>query len=160
VNYLAPFLLTNLLLPALKQAAPSRIVNVSSAGQYPLDFTDIMMEKNFDPTRAYSQSKLALIMFTFDLAEQLNNEVITANTLHPGTYLNTKMVTRSGITPWGDPESGAAAVVYLASSENLEGITGKYFNVTAEAKANPQAYDEEARKRLRELTLHLLREFL
>src|SRR6266496_2495682 len=76
VNYLAPFLLTHLLLPTLKNAAPSRIVNVSSAGQAPIDFNDVMLEKNFDGVQAYCQSKLALIMFTIDLAEQLRNENI------------------------------------------------------------------------------------
>ena len=156
VNYLAPFLLTYRLLPALKKAAPARIVNVSSAGQHPLDFDDLMLEKNFDPTRAYSQSKLALIMFTIDLAEQLKGQNITVNSLHPGTYLNTNMVRRAGITPRGEPESGAAAVVFLAVSESVAGvITGKYFNVKTEAKANAQAYDQQARKRLWELSLQL-----
>ncbi|HVO74575.1 MAG TPA: SDR family NAD(P)-dependent oxidoreductase, partial [Ignavibacteriaceae bacterium] len=160
VNYLAPFLLTQTLLPALKNSAPSRIVNVSSAGQHPLDFKDIMLENNFNASKAYSQSKLALIMFTMDLAGQLKDEKITVNSLHPGTYLNTKMVRNSGITPWGEPESGADAVIYLAASETLEGVTGKYFNVTAEAKADPQAYDKEARKKLWDLTLRLINEKL
>ena len=141
VNYLAPFLLTQLLVPALKKAAPSRIVNVSSAGQQVINFEDIMLEKNFDSTRAYCQSKLALIMFTFDLAEQLKDEKITVNSLHPGTYLDTNMVRNSGIKPWGEPESGADAEMYLAVSPSLDGVTGKYFNVKAEAKAEPQAYD-------------------
>jgi NAD(P)-dependent dehydrogenase (short-subunit alcohol dehydrogenase family) len=160
VNYIAPFLLTMELLPALKNAAPSRIVNVSSAGRYPIDFNDLMLENNFNPTRAYSQSKLALIMFTFELAGQLKDENISVNSLHPGTYLNTNMVRRSGITPWGNPESGADAVFFIASSKTLEGVTGKYFNVTTEAKADPQAYHEHVRKKLWDLTLRLIREKL
>lgn len=155
VNYLAPFLLTRLLLPALKKAAPARIVNVSSAGQYPVDFNDVMLEKQFDGTRAYRQSKLSLIMFTFDLAEELKAAQVTVNTLHPGTYLNTNMVRQAKITPWGEPESGADAEVFLAVSPSVEGITGRYFNVQAEASAEAQAYDPQARKQLRELSLRL-----
>lgn len=155
VNYLAPFLLTHLLLPALKNAAPSRIVNVSSAGQSPINLDDVMLEKKFDAVQAYCQSKLALIMFTIDLADQLKNDNITVNALHPGTYLNTNMVRRSNINPWGEPESGAEAEVFFATSESLKDTTGKYFNVKTEARANSQAYDEKARKRLRELSLEL-----
>jgi len=155
VNYLAPFLLTHLLLPALKNAAPSRIVNVSSAGQAPIDFNDVMLEKNFDGVQAYCQSKLALIMFTIDLAEQLRNENINVNSLHPGTYLDTNMVRRSGVTPWGKPETGADAEVFLSVSPQLENATGKYFDVKKEARANAQAYDAKARKKLWELSMQL-----
>lgn len=155
VNYLAPFLLTRLLIPALKQNAPARVVNVSSAGQHPVDFDDVMLEKSFDGMRAYCQSKLALIMFTFDLADELQHANVTANALHPGTYLDTNMVRRSKITPLGKPESGAEAEVFLAVSPAMEGVTGKYFNVKTEARADPQAYDRLARKQLRELSLGL-----
>jgi NAD(P)-dependent dehydrogenase (short-subunit alcohol dehydrogenase family) len=155
VNYLAPFLLTHLLLPVLKEAALARIVNVSSASQHPIDFNDVMLEKNFNASRAYSQSKLALIMFTIELAEQVKDDKVTVNSLHPGTYLNTKMVRQSGITPWGEPEHGADAEVFLAVSESLEGITGKYFNGKTEARADAQAYDKQARKRLWEVSLEL-----
>ncbi len=156
VNYLAPFLLTTLLLPVIKNAAPSRIVNVSSAGQSSINFDDIMLEKDFDGVRAYSQSKLALIMFTFDLAEELKGRQVTVNAMHPGTYLDTNMVREAGIKPLGSAESGADAEVYLATSPAVEGVTGKYFNVSSEAKAHAQAYDKAARKRLRELTLALV----
>jgi NAD(P)-dependent dehydrogenase (short-subunit alcohol dehydrogenase family) len=155
VNYLAPFLLTQMLLPLLKTASPSRIVNVSSAGQHKLNFEDIMMEKNFDSSRAYSQSKLALIMYTFELAEKLKDENVTVNALHPGTYLDTNMVRNAGIRPWGDAESGADAVIFLAVSGTLDGVTGKYFNVKKEAKADSQAYDTNARKKLWDLSLDL-----
>lgn len=155
VNYLAPFLLTHLVLPTLKQAAPSRIVNVSSLGQHPLNFNDIMLEKNFDGLTAYRQSKLALIMFTIDLAEQLIGEQITVNCLHPGTYLNTNMVRRSAVTPLGEPESGAEAEVFLATHPGLEGITGKFFNVKNESGVESQANNPESRKQLWELSMEL-----
>lgn len=155
VNYLAPFLLTNLLLPALKKAAPSRIVNVSSAGQHTIEFDDIMLEKNFSAVTAYSQSKLAIVMFTFDLAEKLKDENITVNCLHPGTYLDTNMVRRSGINPLGKPETGADAEVFLATDKSLNGVTGKYFNVKSESKAHQQAYDKDARKKLWDIGLSL-----
>ena len=92
VNYLAPFLLTRLLLPTLRQSAPARIVNVSSAGQAPINFRDVMLERRYDGVQAYCQSKLALVMFTFDLAEELAGTGVTANCLHPATYMPTKMV--------------------------------------------------------------------
>jgi NAD(P)-dependent dehydrogenase (short-subunit alcohol dehydrogenase family) len=155
VNYLAPFLLTNLLLPALKKASPSRIINVSSAGQSAIHFDDLIMEKNFDGVAAYTQSKLALVMFTIDLAEQLKDENITVNALHPGTYLDTNMVHDAGIKPMGTAQSGADAEIYLATSEEVRNVTGKYFNVKKEAKAHAQAYDTNARKKLRELSLKL-----
>lgn len=153
VNYLAPFLLTNLLLPVIKKAAPSRIVNVSSAGQSPINFSDIMFEKKFDGVTAYTQSKLALVMFTFDLAEQLIDDNVTVNCLHPGTYLDTNMVRNARIKPMGTAQSGADAEVYLATSPDVKNITGKYFNVKSEAKAHAQAYDAKARKQLREWSL-------
>lgn len=109
VNYLAPFLFTQLILPSLRNAVPSRIINVSSVGQHPIDFDDIMLERKFDSVKAYRQSKLALIMFTIDLADRLKDENITVNSLHPGTYLNTNMVRSAGLTPWGNPETGADA---------------------------------------------------
>jgi NAD(P)-dependent dehydrogenase (short-subunit alcohol dehydrogenase family) len=155
VNYLAPFLLTHLLLPALKSAAPSRIVNVASAGQSPIDFEDIPREKNFDGSIAYGQSKLALIMFSIDLAEQLKKENITVNSLHPGTYLDTNMVRKLGKKPWGDPATGADAEVFLATSSKLENVTGKYFDVDKESIAHAQAYNEEERKKLWKLSMEL-----
>lgn len=155
VNYLAPFLLTNLLLPALKKAVPSRIVNVASAGQSRIAFDDFMLEKNFDAVTAYTQSKLALIMFTIDLAAELKEDNITVNSLHPGTYLDTNMVHEAGIRPHGTAQSGADAEVFLATSPALRHVTGKYFDVKKEARAHAQAYDVNARKQLRDITLQL-----
>jgi NAD(P)-dependent dehydrogenase (short-subunit alcohol dehydrogenase family) len=148
VNYLAPLLLTRLLMPGLKKAPPSRIINVASAGQSAIHFDDIMMDKKFDAVTAYTQSKLALIMFSMDLAEELKANHITVNSLHPGTYLDTGMVREAGINPQGTAQSGADAIVYLATSPDLENITGKYFNVKKESKVHAQAYDLSARKKL------------
>ena len=153
VNYLAPFLLTHLLLPAMQKTVSSRIVNVASAGQSPIHFDDIMMDKNFDGVTAYTRSKLAIIMFTFDLAENL--KTVTANCLHPGTYLDTGMVREAGIHPLGSAQSGADALVYLAISPELKNISGKYFNVKTEARANAQAYDVNARRKLEKIGLQL-----
>lgn len=153
VNYLAPFLLTHLLLPVIQVPISSRIVNVASAGQSPIHFDDIMMDKNFDAVTAYTRSKLAIVMFTFDLAEKLKN--VTANCLHPGTYLDTGMVRESGIHPLGTAQSGADALVYLAVSPELKNISGKYFNVKTEGRANAQAYDVSARRKLEKIGLQL-----
>jgi len=96
VNYLSGFLLAYRLLPIIKAAAPARIVNVSSLGQAPLDFDDVMLTRGYDGTRAYAQSKLSQIMFTVDLAEELKGTGVTVNTLHPATYMNTTMVLAGG----------------------------------------------------------------
>ncbi len=152
VNYLAPFLLTRLLLPTLVGSAPSRIVNVSSAGQAPIDFDDVMLERGYDGVRAYCQSKLALVMLTLDLADELADSGVTANCLHPGTYMPTKMVLAAGTTPVDSLESGVHATTRLIVDPKLDGVTGRYFDRLREARALPQAYDADARRRLRELS--------
>jgi len=98
VNYLAGFLLAYRLLPLLKAAAPSRIVNVASLGQHPFDFDDVMITRNYNGSRAYAQSKLAQIMFTVDLAEELKGSGVTVTALHPATFMDTPMVTGAGIS--------------------------------------------------------------
>ena len=155
VNYLAGFLLTYELLPLLKAAAPARIVNVSSAGQQAIDFSDVMLTRSYSGVAAYCQSKLAQIMFTIDLAGEFEGTGVIANALHPSTYMNTTMVKRSGISPMSRVEDGAEAILQLAVSPKLEGRSGLYFNVLNEARANPQAYDAEARRKLRALSLEL-----
>ncbi|MFB5759209.1 SDR family NAD(P)-dependent oxidoreductase [Paenibacillus medicaginis] len=135
VNYLAPFLLTGLLLPML-EANSARIVNVASAGQTRIDLSNFMLERGYSPLGAYQQSKLALVAFTFKLAETLRSTGITCNCLHPGTFLDTKMVRESGVTPLGNVHSGADAVVQLAVSTELEGVTGKYFDRKKESSAD------------------------
>jgi short-subunit dehydrogenase len=128
VNYLAGFLLTSLLLPLLRAAEPARIVNVSSAGQEAIDFTDVMLSRGYNGTRAYCQSKLAQVMFTLDLATKLAGTGITATCLHPATYMDTTMVRRAGVTPVSTVEQGAEAILNLAMSPALEGRSGLYFN--------------------------------
>lgn len=157
VNYLSGFLLASLLLPLLKASAPSRIVNVASLGQHPLDFEDVMLTKDYTGGRAYAQSKLAQIMFTLDLARELKGSGVTVNALHPATYMNTTMVREGGITPISTVEQGGEAILHLAIGSDVAGKTGLFFNGMQEARANPQAYDEAARKRLRTLSLELTR---
>ena len=155
VNYLAGFLLTQSLLPLIKQSAPSRIVNVASAGQQPLDFADIMLTRGYSGTRAYCQSKLAQILFTIDLADELRGSGVTVNALHPATYMDTTMVRQSGVKPWSTVEEGAGAILNLAVSPGLEGCSGLYFNGLREARADAQAYDADARQRLKAISLEL-----
>ena len=155
VNYLSQFLLTHLLLPLLKKSAPARIVNVASAGQQAIDFSDVMLTRGYSGARAYCQSKLAQILFTMDLAGELAGTGITANALHPATYMNTTMVRLAGVTPWSTVEQGAEAMLNLAISPALEGRSGLYFNGLREARADAQAYDDEARQRLRALSQQL-----
>jgi NAD(P)-dependent dehydrogenase (short-subunit alcohol dehydrogenase family) len=155
VNYLAGFLLTHLLMPLLKASTPARIVNVSSAGQQAIDFSDVMLTRHYSGVAAYCQSKLAQILFTIDLADELKGSGVTANALHPSSYMNTTMVGRAGVSPMSRVEDGAKAILQLAVSPALEGRSGLYFNILSEARANPQAYDAEARRRLRALSLEL-----
>lgn len=155
VNYLAPFLLTQLLLPSLREGAPSRIINVSSAGQLPLNFDDIMMEKHYEPLDAYRQSKLAQIMFTFDLAEKLRDDNITVNALHPASLMPTKMVKEYFGRTMDTLEDGVASVMHLATDPALDDVTGKYFDHQQETEANPQAYDLQVRQQLWQLSTEL-----
>jgi NAD(P)-dependent dehydrogenase (short-subunit alcohol dehydrogenase family) len=146
VNYLSGFLLAHLLLPLLKASAPSRIVNVASLGQHPLDFEDVMLTKDYSGTRAYAQSKLAQIMFTIDLARELMGSGVTVNALHPATYMNTTMVREGGITPVSTVEQGGEAILHLAAGDDVAGKSGLFFNGMAQSQANPQAYDDAARE--------------
>jgi NAD(P)-dependent dehydrogenase (short-subunit alcohol dehydrogenase family) len=156
VNYLAPFLLTELLLPLLGASAPARIVNVASIGQAPIDFDDVMLEREYEGRRAYAQSKLALVMFTFELARRLDPGQVTVNCLHPGSLMPTKIVAES----WGRTidtlEHGIDATVRLIADPGLDGVSGRYFDGREESTADGQAYDDDARERLWKLSEELV----
>jgi NAD(P)-dependent dehydrogenase (short-subunit alcohol dehydrogenase family) len=154
VNYLSHFLLTRSLLPLLAAGAPSRIVSVSSAAQTPIDFDDVMLERApYAGERAYAQSKLAQIFMTFDLAEELEGTGVTANAVHPETYMDTSMVRERGGTAFATVDEGADAVMNVITSPDAG--NGQYFNIMEVGRANSQAYDREARARLRDLSLEL-----
>ncbi|SFQ07352.1 NAD(P)-dependent dehydrogenase, short-chain alcohol dehydrogenase family [Actinomadura madurae] len=148
VNYLSGYLLTRLLLPTLVASAPARIVNVSSLGQEAIDFDDVMITRGYGGMRAYRQSKLAQILFTIDLAGELAGTGVTANALHPATYMPTKLVP----TPISTLEEGVRATHRLVTDPALDGVSGRFFNGLREARADAQAYDTEARARLRALS--------
>ncbi len=155
VNYLAGFLLTALLRDRLAASAPARIVNVASAGQQAIDFDDVMLEHGYDGARAYRQSKLAQIMHAFDLAAELAGTGVSATALHPATFMDTKMVIDAGVTPASTVREGLEATWRLVADPSVEGVTGAYFNGTREVRADAQAYDVDARRRLRELSQRL-----
>lgn len=155
VNYLAGFLLTHMLLPRLRASTPARIVHVASLGQHPIDFGDVMITRNYSGGRAYAQSKLSQIMFTIDLAAELQGSGVTVNALHPATYMNTTMVRASGATPMSTVEQGGDAILHLVHGDDVADRSGLFFDGMREARANSQAYDAEARQRLRTLSLKL-----
>ena len=153
VNYLSTFLLTHMLMPLLLDSAPARIVNVSSGAQTPIDFDDVMIEKDFSGRRAYAQSKLAQVMFTLDLAEDLEGTGIVVGSLHPATYMPTGMVRRAGVEPRSTIDEGADAVMQVVDSDDYE--SGQYFSGLRPARGNDQAYDAGARARLKQLSQEL-----
>ncbi|NUR94649.1 MAG: SDR family NAD(P)-dependent oxidoreductase [Kribbellaceae bacterium] len=151
VNYLAGYHLTRRLLPQLAPAG--RVVNVASAGQQRIDFGDPMMERGWDGFAAYQRSKLAQIMFTIDLAAERPG--LTVNSLHPATFMDTTMVNESGVGPISTVAEGADATIRLITAPHLP--TGRYYNGLREARAHEQAYEADARARLRELSDALVR---
>jgi NAD(P)-dependent dehydrogenase (short-subunit alcohol dehydrogenase family) len=170
VNYLAPFLLTNLLLDVLKASASARIVNVSSDSHLEgyIKMDDLQAEKHYRSMRAYGQSKLALVMFTYELARRLQGTGVTANCLHPG-FVATN-IGQSGIGPVGRtvvkfifsgfgmrPEEGAKTSVYLATSPEVEGVTGKYFAKSIPKRSAPISYDESLQRQLWEESVKLVK---
>jgi NAD(P)-dependent dehydrogenase (short-subunit alcohol dehydrogenase family) len=155
VNYLAGFLLTLRLVPLLRRSAPARIVYVASLGQAEIDFHDVMLERGYSGGRAYGQSKLAQIITGFELAGRLAHDRITVNSLHPATYMPTKMVLEQAGYSIDTLEEGVEATVRLAVDPELDGVTGRFFDGGQEARPDAQAYDREARRRLWELSLEL-----
>ena len=146
VDFLAPFLLTNLLLDLIKDSAPARIVNVASSAhksaQLPLDWDNMQGEKSYDGYDAYAISKLANICFSNELARRLDGSRVTSNSLHPGVVV-TKLLHKSYDLQGSSVEEGAQASVYLASAPEVENISGKYFRNTQERNVSEAAADKQ-----------------
>lgn len=167
LNHLSYFLLTALLLDVLKASAPSRIVNVASDAHRtaPLDFDDLQAEKKFNGLVVYGRSKLANILFTYELAKRLQGTNVTANTLHPGFVAtgfgaDSGALMRIGIKITArlmgvSVEEGAQTTIYLASSPEVEGVTGKYFQKCKPAQSSAASYDVDARERLWQISEQL-----
>jgi NAD(P)-dependent dehydrogenase (short-subunit alcohol dehydrogenase family) len=142
------------------RSVPARIVNVSSIGQSPLDFEDIQLEKRYDSFDAYCKSKLAQIIFGFELAERLEGSGVTVNSLHPATLMDTNMVHQFFGRVTSNVEEGAKVVEYVAFEDETKNITGAYFNQMKQARANAQAYEVNARKKLWQLSDELSKAFM
>jgi NAD(P)-dependent dehydrogenase (short-subunit alcohol dehydrogenase family) len=155
VNYLSQFLLITRLLGRLRACAPARVVLVSSLGQAPVDFDDVMLTRGYDGMRAYCQSKLAQIAFGFRLARQLDPAEVTVTSLHPATFMPTKMVLSGGGRPLDSLQRGVAATTRLAVDPGLEGVTGVFYDREHQASPNPWAADPEVQERLWQLSEQL-----
>jgi retinol dehydrogenase-14 len=161
VNHLAPFLLTNLLLDRLKASAPARIVTVASTAQSALNFDDLQGEKHYSMLGTYGQSKLANVLFTYELARRLEGSGVTANCLHPGVVSTNLARDFTPLFRWMaklffiSPEKGAQTSVYLASSPEVEGISGKYFSKKREARSSAESYNTVSAQRLWEVSEQL-----
>jgi retinol dehydrogenase-14 len=160
-NHLGPFLLTNLLLPVLTVAAPSRVVIVSSGVQAmaKIDFEDLQGAKSYSEIRSYNQSKLANLLFTYELARRLKGTGVTANGLEPG-FIKTNLKVPFPFSLFsfmrGKPADGAKPSVFLASSPEVEGVTGTFFNHKGVAtKSSPASHDEDAARRLWQVSAKL-----
>jgi NAD(P)-dependent dehydrogenase (short-subunit alcohol dehydrogenase family) len=166
VNHLAYFLLTNLLLPQLQAGAPSRIINVSSGAHAhaTIDFDDLQAEKGYEPKQVYSRTKLANILFTYELSRRLRSTAVTANCLNPGIVATRMLADYMGVPLAGaalartfgaKPEEGAQTSIYLAASPELESVTGKYFERKQPIASSRGSYDEAAARRLWEVSERL-----
>lgn len=156
VNYLAPYLLTERLIPLLEASRPSRIVNVASVGQAPLDFDNIMFTRGYSGVNAYRRSKLAMIAWTFDLAQCLGGTGVTVNALHPASLMPTKMVLEAGWQTMSSVEEGLKATLRLVVDPALENVSGEYFDGLSLAKANAQAYEKSVQQQLAALSQKLV----
>jgi NAD(P)-dependent dehydrogenase (short-subunit alcohol dehydrogenase family) len=169
VNHLAPFLLTNLLLETLQEGAPARIVNVTSAAhQYDsMNFDDLGFKRGYAGMKAYARSKLANVLFTYELARRLDGSQVTVNAVHPGHVATDMWKTNfpfiGSALKWvmgffaRTPEQGADTVIYLASSPEVEGITGAYFADREAVPSSPLSYDEGVARRLWQISKDLTR---
>ncbi|SEO98942.1 SDR family NAD(P)-dependent oxidoreductase [Actinacidiphila rubida] len=160
VNYLAPVLLTRLLLPLLAASAPARVVNVGSAGQSPIDPRDLEFTRGYDGMQAYTRSKFALAAFTVDLAAEPEAAGVHVNCLHPATFMATSMVTEAGISPMNPVEAGVEPVMSLATGRTGGTVTGRYFNGTQVSSPHPGVGDAAARAALAAATAPLLAPYL
>jgi NAD(P)-dependent dehydrogenase (short-subunit alcohol dehydrogenase family) len=156
VNYLASFLLTLELLPMLRANSPARVVNVASLGQHPMDFDNLMLERGYDGMRAYGQSKLAMITSGFELASRLSAAEVTVNSLHPATFMPTKMVLQELGYSIHSINDGVRAVCHLIDDPKLARTSGAFFDRTTKTRAHAQAYDPTARKELWSRSLALV----
>jgi NAD(P)-dependent dehydrogenase (short-subunit alcohol dehydrogenase family) len=149
VNHLAPFLLTNLLLDLLKKSAPSRVVTVSSVAHTRgrIDFENLQSEKTFGGYYAYAFSKLANVLFTYQLARRLEGTRVTANCLHPGV-IGTKLLRAGFNMPGASTEDAAELLIHLAASPDVERVTGKYFQNRISISTSPVTYDETLQREL------------
>ena len=162
VNYLAYFMLSNLLLPSLLGAAPSRIINVASAAHEggKLDFGNLQGERSYRNVPMYAASKLEDVMFTYALARRLDGKGITVNSLHPGvvaTEIWRQVPILNMLSSWFmlSPEKGARTTVYLAASAEVAGVTGKYFAKCEPAKTTPLSHDEALQEKLWNVSVDL-----
>lgn len=130
-------------------------MNVASSAQSPIDFGDPMLRRSYDGRRAYGQSKLALILFTLDLAHALKGTGVSVNAIHPASYMETNMVLEAGVAPQRGLAEGADALLRLAAAPQLESVSGLFFDGPEPSLPRPQAYDMEARRRLRLLSAQL-----
>jgi len=156
VNYLAGFLLTQELLPLLRASAPARVVNVASLGQQDIEFDDVMLEHGYSGARAYCQSKLAQISSAVELSERVPASEVTFNSLHPATYMPTKMVLKEVGHSIDSLETGVEATWRLVTDPQLAGVSGRFYDRQRASKALPQAYDKQARAELYGLSLKLV----
>jgi NAD(P)-dependent dehydrogenase (short-subunit alcohol dehydrogenase family) len=166
VNHLAYFLLTNLLLPQLEAGAPARIINVSSGAHThaSIDFKDLQADRGYESKQVYSRSKLANILFTYELSRRLRGTGVTANCLNPGVVATGMLADYMGVPVGGaplartfgaKPEVGAETSIYLASSPDVESVTGKYFERKQPTTSSRASYDEAAARRLWEVSERL-----
>jgi NAD(P)-dependent dehydrogenase (short-subunit alcohol dehydrogenase family) len=149
VNYLAPFLLTHELLNLLKKSSPSRIVSVASIAHWDarVDWNNLQGERRYDGFQAYALSKLGVILFTYALARRLQGTGVTANCLHPGVIRTKLLRAGFGDYPGATPAEGARTPVYLATSPDLEKVSGRYFESCKPARSSPQSHDRELQER-------------
>ena len=168
LNHLAPFLLTNLLLDPLIAGAPARVVTVSSNAHAMgrIDFDDLQAERSYSGARAYNQSKLANVLFSYELARRLAGRGVTANALHPGVVSTgfgsedpgrlQKLIMPVGRFLLKTPEKGAETSIYLASSPDVEGVSGRFFVNSKQKKSAPQSYDRDDALRLWDVSAELV----